>query len=76
MAATTTIKVTPELRDRINHDAGARGLTAARFLERLLDDYEREQMLSAFGRSFATADDDYRVETARWAELETDLPRD
>lgn len=49
MAATTTIKVTTELRDRINRDALGRGVSAARFLEEMLDDYERAQRLLAVG---------------------------
>ncbi len=72
--ATTTIKVPAELRDRINRDARASGLTAAGLIEKLLDEHERAQMLDAFGRSFATADADYHAETAAWSELETDLP--
>lgn len=74
--AATTIKVPSELRDRINRDASARGLTAAKFLEQLLDHYEREQMLTAFGRAFATADATYRAETATWEAAELEWPRD
>lgn len=48
----TTIKVSAELRDRINRDAQARGVTAAGLIERLLDAHERRQRMEAFGRAF------------------------
>ncbi|TCJ29409.1 toxin-antitoxin system protein [Nocardioides jejuensis] len=76
MAATTTIAVSPVLRDRINRDAGAHGLTAAGFLERLLDAYERTEMLDSFGTAFAAAGPDYRAELSWWSGLELDLLRD
>lgn len=62
----TTIKVTTELRDRINRDASERGVTAAGLIERLLDAHERRQRMEAFGRSFRTADASYRDEFAAW----------
>jgi hypothetical protein len=76
MAATATIRVPVPLRDRINRAARDRGLTVAGFLACLLDEPEREQMLTAFGKSVATADDQYRAEANRWAEFETDWPRE
>jgi hypothetical protein len=74
MAASTTIKVPPALRDRVNRDAGERGLTAAQLIEQLIDMYERQQRLDAFGRAFATADDEYRHETERWGSAESEWP--
>lgn len=76
VAATTTIKVSPELRDRVNRDATERGLTAAQLIEHLVDTYEREQRLDAFGRAFATADRTYRADRDEWAGAETAWPDD
>ncbi|HPA46531.1 MAG TPA: hypothetical protein PK395_12270 [bacterium] len=47
---TTTIKVSTELRDRINRDAQERGLPAAGLIESLLDAYERRRRMESFGR--------------------------
>lgn len=62
----TTIKVSAELRDRINRDAQDRGVTAAGLIERLLDAHERRQRLEAFGRSFRGADSAYWDEFRSW----------
>ena len=62
----TTIKVSEELRDRINRDARERGLTAASLIERLLDAHERRQRMEAFGRAFRGADDYYWDEFRAW----------
>ncbi|MGC3994173.1 MAG: hypothetical protein QM779_08725 [Propionicimonas sp.] len=64
--ATTTIKVPVELRDRINHDAREHGTTAAGFIERLLDAYERRQRMEAFGRAVRSADLTYWDEFRSW----------
>lgn len=63
---TTTIKVSVELRDRINRDAQERGVTAAGLIEKLLDGYERRQRMEAFGRAFRGADQGYRDEFWTW----------
>lgn len=63
---TTTIKVPAELRDRINRDARERGVTAAGFIEGLLDAYERRQRMEAFGRAFKGADESYWDEFRAW----------
>jgi hypothetical protein len=69
----TTIKVPRELRDRINHDAGQRGLTAAALLAELLDDYERGRRLMAFGRAFAAGRDaEYQADTDLWDNTSAD----
>jgi len=76
MAANTTIKVPATLRDRINRDAGERGVTAAELLEKLVDDYERRQRFEAFGRAFAAdTDPGYQAEADLWAASETTWPR-
>ncbi len=62
----TTIKVSEELRDRINRDAQARGLTAAGLIEGLLDGYERRQRMAAFGEAFRSADASYWDEFGDW----------
>jgi hypothetical protein len=62
----TTIKVSAELRDRINRDAQERGVTAAGLIERLLDAYERRLRMEAFGRSFRGADAAYWDEFRSW----------
>lgn len=64
--STTTIKVPAELRDRINRDAQERGVTAAGFIEGLLDAYEYRQRMEAFGRAFQGAGDDYWDEFRSW----------
>lgn len=61
-----TIKVSTELRDRINRDAKEQGLTAAGLLERLLDAYDRRRRMDAFGRAFQSADEDYWDELRAW----------
>lgn len=62
----TTIKVSSDLRDRINRGAGERGLSAAGLIENLLDAYERRQRMEAFGRAFRGADQDYWDEFRAW----------
>lgn len=62
----TTIKVSAELRDRINRDARERGVTAAGLIERLLDAHERRQRMESFGRAFQSADAEYWDEFRSW----------
>ncbi|WP_298226850.1 hypothetical protein [Gryllotalpicola sp.] len=62
----TTIKVSAELRDRINQDASDRGVTAAGLIENLLDAYERRQRMEAFGRAFRGAESGYWDEFHAW----------
>lgn len=64
--ATTTIKVSVALRDRINSDAQKNGVTAAGLIERLLDAYERRQRMEAFGRATRSADSTYWDEFHVW----------
>lgn len=74
--ATTTIKVPVELRDRINHDARERGVTAAGLIEGLLDAYERRQRMEAFGRAVRGADVTYWDEFRSWDVTLADGPDD
>ncbi|OBY32186.1 toxin-antitoxin system protein [Mycolicibacter kumamotonensis] len=62
----TTIKVPAELRDRINREAQERGITAAGFIEGLVDGYERRRRMEEFGRAFRGADRAYRDEFREW----------
>lgn len=62
----TTIKVSEELRDRINRDARERGVTAANLIERLLDARERRQRMESFGRAVRGADESYWEEFRSW----------
>ncbi len=62
----TTIKVSVELRDRINRDARERGLSAAGLIENLLDGYERRRRMEAFGRAVRAADVGYWDELRSW----------
>ncbi len=68
--AATTIKVSSELRDRLNEAAHGEGLTAGSFVERLLELYLREQrfmaMRAAMERTGAADRASYEDETARW----------
>ena len=63
---TTTIKVSTELRDRINRDAQDLGLPAAGLIEHLLDAYERRRRMESFGRAFRGADAEYWDEFRSW----------
>jgi hypothetical protein len=64
--STTTIKVSTQLRDRINRDARERGIPAAGLIENLLDEYERRRRMEAFGRAFRVADAEYWDEFTSW----------
>lgn len=74
MAATTTIKVTPRARDRINERARALHITPAVLLERLLDEHDRVQRFAAVRAGYAAlaTSDDYSAETAEWDSTSTD----
>ena len=62
----TTIKVSAELRDRINRDAQSRGVSAATFIEGLLDGYERRRRMESFGRAVRGASQEYWDEFRLW----------
>lgn len=69
----TTIKVSEELRDRINRDAQERGVTAAGLIEGLLDAYERRRRMEAFGRAVRGAGAEYWDEFRAWDVDVTDV---
>lgn len=74
MAATTTIKVTPQARDRINDRARAQGVTPAVILERLLDQDDRARRFDAVRAGYAAlpTGDDYYAETDEWNAVDGD----
>lgn len=73
MTDLTTIKVSKRLRQRIAGDAAHEGLSAAAFLECLIDRYDREQRLAAVGMAYrAGIDKEYRVEAGTWDEAAGD----
>ena len=73
----TTIKVSKTLRDRISAGASERRQTVQKFIEGVLEDYERRGRLSAVAAAMATADDatlaDWRHESEAWAGADSDL---
>ena len=75
----TTIKVTKMLRDRISAGAAERHETVQRFIEGVLEDYERRSRLAAVAAAMANADDEsldeWRAEADLWARADSDLDR-
>jgi predicted transcriptional regulator len=73
----TTIKVSKTLRDRISAGASERHQTVQKFIEGVLEDYERRGRLASVVTAMATADDatlaDWRDESDAWAGAENDL---
>ena len=66
----TTIKVSPETRDRINELAAQQGITAGRLVEKVLDDYLWRQQVETAKRQMRSAPkkvwDEYLAESAVW----------
>lgn len=62
----TTITVPVDLRDRIDHDARERGVTAAGLIEGLLDASERRRRMEVFRRAFQNADAGHWDEFRSW----------
>lgn len=73
----TTIKVSRTLRDRISAGASERQQTVQKFIEGVLEDYERRGRLSAVAAAIASADDatlaEWRDESDAWAGADSDL---
>jgi hypothetical protein len=74
--ATTTIKVSTELRDRISASARSRGTTAAGLLTELLNEHERAQRFAAVKSAYArlSPEDDYWAKTRAWDALNAPWP--
>lgn len=72
----TTIKVTKTLRDRITAGAAEQHQTVQRFIESVVEHYERTRRLAAVAEAMTSADEDtlrqWRSETDSWAVVDTD----
>lgn len=55
-----------EWHDRINNVAHIRGMTAASFIETLLDSYIRQSRMEESGKAILSADDEYWDEFNEW----------
>lgn len=67
MAATTTIKLTPSTRDRINARARERGMTPGALVEALLDADDRARRFETVRMAYSQlAADDDGSETTAW----------
>ncbi|HEY5198703.1 MAG TPA: hypothetical protein VIJ51_16910 [Solirubrobacteraceae bacterium] len=68
MAATTTLRVRPSTRDRINRLAAEDHVAAPELIERLVAKEEHERLLRAMNDDFATL----RGDATRWAAFEAE----
>lgn len=70
MTSMTTIKVSTDVRDRLNSMAAERGITANSVVERLLEDALWNQRMEDVRAAMASASEEdlstYREETADW----------
>jgi predicted transcriptional regulator len=69
MAATATVRVDPETRDRINELAAARGIRACALLAELVREAEGAQLLEAMNSDFERLNDDTAARERYDAEL-------
>jgi hypothetical protein len=80
MAATTTLRVRPETRDRINRLAREDRVSAPELIDRLVENEERDRLLAAMNVDFVrlrgdeAAWADYKAETTAWDTTSSDLP--
>jgi len=76
MSSLTTVKITKELRDRLNDIARAEGATAGSVIERLLDDYIwRTRMEDATRKMAESAPEvraEYLEESQAWEQVSHD----
>lgn len=72
VAATTTLRVRPDTRDRINRLAREDNVTAPDVIDRLVEKEEQDRLLSAMNSDFErmrgdeVAWADFKAETAEW----------
>lgn len=66
MMANTSIKVSDEVRDRVNRRARERQVSASTLIGDLLDADERRLRMDAFGRAARGAGEDYWTEFHAW----------
>ena len=67
-AATTTLRVRPDTRDRLNRLAQEHRLSAPEMLDRLVEREERERLLQAMNDDF----DHLRRDRSAWAEFKAE----
>lgn len=78
MAATTTLRVRPDTRDRLNRLAREHQLSAPELIERLVEREEEHRQLSAMNADFEQLRGDerawaqFKVETAEWDTTSSD----
>jgi hypothetical protein len=79
MAATTTLRVRPDTRDRINRLAAEDHIAAPELIERLVEKEERERLLRAMNDDFGRLRNDrkrwatFEAETAAWDTTSGDI---
>lgn len=72
MAATTTLRVSPETRDRLNRLAAEDHVAAPELIERLVEKEENERLMRGMNADFRALRDDptrsaaFDAETAAW----------
>jgi hypothetical protein len=82
MAATTTLRVRPHTRDRLNQLAQEDHLSAADMLDRLVEQEEQERLLKAMNDDFQrlrgneSAWEEFKAETAAWDATSAELGAD
>ena len=82
MAATTTLRVRPATRDRLNRLAQEEHLSAADMLDRLVAQEEQERLLKAMNEDFQrlrgseSAWGEFKAETAAWDVTSADVGAD
>ncbi|MDX6649358.1 MAG: hypothetical protein QOI91_1777 [Solirubrobacteraceae bacterium] len=80
MAATTTLRVRPETRDRINRLAQQDRVAAPELIDRLVEKEEQARLLLAMNQDFERLRDDdagwaaFKAETAAWDTTSVDVP--
>ena len=72
----TTIKVSKSLRDRITASAVEQDQTVQGFMEKILDDYDRNRRLAAVAAAMSKSAEEreaWRTETDNWTAVDDDL---
>jgi predicted transcriptional regulator len=69
LAATATVRVEPEVRDRINELAAARGIKASQLLGQLVRAAEDDQLLADMNEDFEALERDPKARAAYDEEL-------
>lgn len=70
---TTTVKIDPEVRNRVKALAQSEGTTLSGAIANLLDEHDRRRRFAAVAEAYATSDlHDYEAEIAEWDDTLTD----